>query len=137
MGLAMVLLAVPGTASATPVPDTLHVVRSPGLSRMSPLDVTIRDSTAVRRVYADLLGLPRPRPGVYNCPMDSGVVYHLTFSRGRQVVLTADVQATGCRGVTLSPSDGRSAVDHGKFWGPLANALGVPETALFPQLSLR
>jgi hypothetical protein len=66
------------------------------------LDTYIRDAQAVTRLYRAALALPRAPTGVYNCPMDDGSVYHLTFAGDQMTVRHMDVHASGCRFVTFT-----------------------------------
>lgn len=140
-GLTILLaIALPGAGqagSAAPSPDAVRVVRSPGLSDLAALDVTIRDGQRAAGLYHDLVGLPAPAAGAYSCPNDLDVVYHLTFTRHGSSVLQADVQATGCRFASLRPGGGRMAYGERAFWDPLAGALRVPAPDLFPAVSGR
>jgi hypothetical protein len=88
------------TASAQPgaaLGLSLHVVRIRDGAAGSTLDTYINDSAAVQRLYTAALQLSAVPYGVYNCPPDNSVVYHLTFSGGTVTARHMDLDAAGCK----------------------------------------
>jgi hypothetical protein len=57
----------------------------------------VRDWATVQRLYTAALQLPDAPSGVYSCPADNGVVYHLTFIGGTVTERHMDLDAAGCR----------------------------------------
>jgi|SRR5579884_2850860 len=81
-------------------PDVLHVTSSgplPGY-HFTPVDRTIRDVKSVQQLYNAAYALQTVSPSShYFCPLDTGLVYHLTFLHGTTVLQTMDLSATGCQ----------------------------------------
>jgi len=80
-------------------------------------------ATAVAAVARGACALPVVPPGAYNCPLDLGVGYALTFLAGATDVGIVTADPEGCRFLTgLGPS--RNADQ--SFWDQLAVDLGLP-----------
>jgi hypothetical protein len=83
--------------------DVLVVKRIDPLHQSeSEFEKNINDKKKVQEVYNKLLDLPLFPQGVFNCPVDNGVQYELTFIHGAKIVSTAVVSAMGCQGVTMN-----------------------------------
>jgi hypothetical protein len=83
-------------SGAAPGP-ILHVIRSEDDAAQPSVDTYVRDWAAVQRLYNAALKLPLIPAGLYNCPADNGVVYHLTFIGGTLTARHMDLDAAGCR----------------------------------------
>lgn len=123
--LLLVLTGCVGTTSGSQ-PTVLHVVRPvlAGFQQVPPLDRTVRDATAVQRLYVAALALPRPSQYPVPCPNDFGLVYHVTFLVGTNPLQQIDVQPLGCHWVYMSPTDVRRADQ--SFLTLLAHTIGLP-----------
>lgn len=111
-----------------------HVLRTSASpqNHIPPLDQTVTDPAKAAALYAALQTLPPFPSGPILCPHETGVAYHLTFSRGQTLMAWAIVDAGGCEGVDLPNGGARLAMGQDHFWTVFANALGVPESDLFP-----
>lgn len=116
-------LKIAGGGDATSV----HVLRTSAFpqNHIPPFDQTITDPLKTQQLYDALQALPRPKSGVFFCPMDIGESYHLTFYHSQQEVFWADVKPDGCEGVTFQNGDLRSAAGQDHFWAVFADALSV------------
>jgi hypothetical protein len=95
------------------------------------VDVTLTDPTPTLAIYLATLALPDFPSGRTNCPNDPGYRHTITFTDGDAIVMTAVLNAGGCRDVTISGATStRWAVDDA-YWSVLAQNLGVPESAFF------
>jgi hypothetical protein len=111
-------------STSTTIPD----------NRPPDVRVTVYADTA-RAIYAETLALSPLPEGVYNCPVDFGVVYELAFYRGDIEVVTGTLDPGGCEAVSLSSKSGGASVatDFG-YWATLANHLGITEAQIYPYL---
>ncbi len=137
IGCLVALVGGCGEASSPPE-DTvtgLHLTTSLGLldnATSANVDVTLTDPIPSRAIYAATLALPDFPPGRTNCPPDVGLSHTIAFTHGESVVATVVLNASGCRGVTISGSPSiRRAVDSA-YWTSLAQNLGIRESTLFP-----
>jgi hypothetical protein len=71
-------------------------------------------------------------PGIYSCPVDWGVLYHLSFYFGDAASLAATVNPNGCNVLTI-PGTCARRVD-GAYFARLAQDLGIAESAIYPYL---
>ena len=104
----------------------LHVVRSAHLdqTQYAPLDRTITDTQAVHQLYAKALALPKiSSGGVYNCPSDIGLIYHLDFQQNGSSH-KMDLDATGCQFLQLSSKDIRQTNE--SFLSLAAQVIQIP-----------
>jgi hypothetical protein len=133
----LALLAGCAQSSQPITPQTvtsLHVIRTSAFpsNHIPPFERTATDAAKVQRLYHALLALPTPPPsGTIHCPADFGAAYHLTFFNQGATVLTATVEESGCRFVTLSNGERRWA-NSDTFWAVFADTLDVLESELFP-----
>jgi hypothetical protein len=100
---------LPAKPAAERIPDSATAVvialRRGMNSRGAPIaPVTVTKPAAVQRIAAIIDGLPVFPPGTYSCPADFGGGMLLTFRAGPRgpEVATADVQVSGCGGVSLT-----------------------------------
>jgi hypothetical protein len=106
---------------------------------IAPFDHRGDDAAKVQRFYAVLLALPVPHGQAAPCPPGIGVVYELGFeySDGTSA-FEAQAHADGCQLVDWPSPDGHTYVvrqiDGEGFWSLLADALGVPESQIYPVL---
>ncbi len=112
---------------------SVHVLRTSAFpqNHIPPLDKAVTDPAKAQALAAALNALPPFPRGIFSCPADWGIAYHLTFSRGHTVISSASVKPDGCEAVTLSKGDVRWAAGQDQFWTAFANALGVPRSDLF------
>lgn len=64
-----------------------------------PAQTVAADPAAVQAVARALLALPIMPSGVFHCPADLGIVYHLVFYAGSQRLPVVSLDATGCETV--------------------------------------
>jgi hypothetical protein len=95
--LAVGLVGYGWAQAATATELNLRVTRTSARTLMFPLDITIRDSASVQRLYDAALALPGVPHGVYNCPADSGTSYRLEFLRGTLMAQQMEFDPDGCR----------------------------------------
>lgn len=118
------------SGSQSNLPTALLVTRSTGLNNDPPFRGESTDAAAVQRLFAAVKALPRAGNAAINCPFDNSVMYTLTFTRDGAAILTATVEANGCRGLSLGPNDTRWTND--SFWTLLARTVGIPATEIHP-----
>jgi hypothetical protein len=141
LGVAVVTIAACGPPAGLPyvVPDLcgqpgsvnrLVVTRTDAFPQNHvtfsfPAVVTVTDARRVRAVAAALCSLPKVPSGTYNCQVDLGISYRLSFPVGNGGVTSIDAQATGCQIVSgLGPA--RSGQ---QLWPALADAIGLPSSS--------
>lgn len=108
----------------------LHVIRTkPGVASPT-LDTSIRDSVAVERLYTAALKLPLAH-WIYNCAADDGVMYHLTFVGGTVAQRQMDLDASGCRFLSIGPAHEAHVTDD-VFIALFTHTLGI--SSLDPDL---
>lgn len=115
----------PSSTSTTLKPTVLQVLR-PTLKDygIPSLDRTVRDATAVQRLYAAAYKLPAPPSGRINCPLDIGLVYQLDFLHDKTSLQKMTLQATGCQFLFLDKHDVRAS-DYA-FQLLFSKTIGVP-----------
>ena len=101
--LAVGLVGYGWARAATATKLTLRVTRTSARTLMFPLDITIRDSASVQRLYDAALALPDILDRVYNCPADFGTSYRLEFLRGTLEAQQMEFDPDGCRFLTIGP----------------------------------
>jgi hypothetical protein len=114
--------------------DAVHVLRTsafPG-NHLPPLDQTVADAARAQRLYDAIQALPPFPTGEFFCPADFGEAYSVMFFRKGVEVSWAVVKPDGCRGVSLPTGGPRWSATRDQFWQVFADALTVPESALFP-----
>lgn len=127
IGLALVLVILLAGCGTTPqVATSFHVTRSESLQgyHFAPFERTVNNTTAVQRLYAAALALPTPQPGVYNCPIDIGLVYHLNFHGDKFTFQHMDLEATGCGWLHLNQTEIRQTTD--SFLSLVVQTIGIP-----------
>ena len=97
-----------------------------------PADVVVASSSQARMVADAVCALPRMPSGTFSCPLDLGIVYHLSFWAGGVEFGAVSVGATGCqvvRGLGVQRWVARSP----DFWRTLGVAMGLtrPDLATF------
>jgi len=100
-------------------------------NRPPAVDVTV-DQSPAQNIYTMTLALPNFPDGVFNCPIDFGVVYKLTFFSGDTTAVTASLNPSGCRDVRISDAPHVRRVLDDSYWSALAQQLGVPESTIYP-----
>jgi hypothetical protein len=133
VGLVCLAACTPQSATTPPALTSAHIIRTsafPG-NHIPPFERTVTDAAKVQQLYAMLVALPAMPPGIYHCPVDLGVQYHLTFFTGNTPFTSATVDAGGCGGVTVGNSSHWWARD-ATFWQQFADDLGVPEAMVYP-----
>lgn len=117
--------------------DRLHFSTASTAGQEPPpaiVDLTVTGEAA-RAVYALTLTLPPPQTDETLCPVDYGITWQLDFYAGNERLVTGSIDVTGCQDVSLNAatrSAGFSADE--AYWAPLADDLGVPESAIFPYI---
>jgi len=127
IGLALILvILLAGCGTTTQISTSLYATRSESLPgyHFAPFERTATNSTAVQQLYAATLDLPSPQPGVYNCPADIGLVYHLSFQGDRFTIKHMDLDATGCGWLYLNQTEARITTD--AFRSLVAQTIGIP-----------
>lgn len=117
----------PGTPPG-PSPTALHVTR-PALPayHFDPLDVTIRDTAAVERLYQAAYALPTPPSGTVNCPNDIGLVYHLNFLQNTiSSVQQMNLNATGCQYLLIGQDSNDVRRTNQSFLDLFTKTVGIP-----------
>ena len=74
----------------------LHVNRSSPLRVLPALNITITDKKAVQQLYQAAYNLPAVSSGKRNCPEDTGIIYHLSFSQDQNTNDDMDLGPSGC-----------------------------------------
>ncbi|MHB8393424.1 MAG: hypothetical protein ACYDC5_02735 [Candidatus Dormibacteria bacterium] len=97
-----------------------------------PDDITVVSSSQTRMVADAICALPRMPSGAIRCPLDLGIVYHLSFSTGTVEFSGVSVGATGCQVVRGLGAD-RWVARSPDFWRTLGVAMGLtsPDLATF------
>jgi hypothetical protein len=92
-----------------------------------PAQVTVTSAPRAQAVAQALCALPAMPAGTFNCAMDWGISYRLTFTAGGRKLRPVTVDATGCEQVTgLGPaSPVRWTARSPAFWSVLATAAGL------------
>jgi hypothetical protein len=113
----------------------LHAIRTSAFptNKVSAFDATSTDSGKIAQLFDAIRALkPFPQGVVYNCAMDAGVLYHLTFTRadGSQVPGTA--KPDGCESASIGTGRAGQILDWDGFWSLFAATFGVPMSALQP-----
>ena len=117
-----------GGTTTTTGPTTLHVVRSNTLYlHFPPFDHTISTAVAVQKLFHAALALPKVA-GVYNCPVDTGLEYHLTFLHGTSSIQQMNLDASGCQFLGIGKQDSR--VTNAAFLALFTKTVGI--TSLYP-----
>jgi hypothetical protein len=124
--LGLVACSPASASSGTGQPTMLHVTRTEAFPEygFAPLDETITDTAAVQQVYQAAYVLPYPPSGIYNCPNDIGLVYHLEFFQPASSVEQMRLNATGCQFLQIGRDDVRSTNE--AFRELLRKTLGIP-----------
>ena len=128
----LLALAACSTASG-PLPDTLVITRTNELPQnkipaFTPR--TVQDAQAVQQLYQAAYTQPFLPMGIYHCPADFGVVYHLQFLHQGTTMLQATLDASGCRSLSLGTAPTRQTTD--AFWSLFATVAGIPPDDLHP-----
>jgi hypothetical protein len=92
-----------------------------------PIDLAIEDPSRAQHLYDLTLALPVFPPGTYDCPVDYGVRYELTFSRASGDGVTITLDPNGCQNVLIPGTCVRRATDK-SYWTRLAEDLGICES---------
>jgi hypothetical protein len=93
----------------------------------------IKDQAVVTKVLAGLKAIHEPFPSrPINCPMDTGVTYHLRFLEGQKKVMEADVDSSGCRGITIENGKPLWTMnpEGDAFFSRVAKTLGISDQQL-------
>lgn len=86
--------------------------------------VVVSHVAEVRQAASAVCGLPKMPHGVFHCPADFGIDYHLTFAANGRIFPTVTLDATGCEQVNgLGPT--RWIARTPGFWHTLGTAMGM------------
>lgn len=136
VGLAMLAGCAQSAALPPQTVTSLHVIRTSAFpaNRIPPFERTASDAIKVQRLYNALMALPAFPSGTFSCPVDFGVVYHLTFFHQSAIALRADVKPDGCQGVSFNGANRGTkwVATSPQFWVLFADTLDVPESAVYP-----
>ena len=113
----------------------LHITRSPGNLQLPWLDRTIRDTTNIAALAADIRNLP-PYPIYERCPVSFGTYYSLMFEQTGSLPLSATIEAQGCEVVQVPGQPPQWAAHSPQLWSDMAVALGVSKNELQPAVCL-
>ena len=116
-----------------PLPDTLIVTRTSAFPQNNIPAFTPRtvpNAQSAQQLYQAAYAQPFSPMGVYHCPADFGVVYHLQFLHQGATVLQATLDASGCQALSLGSSPTRQTTDG--FWSLFANVASIPASDLHP-----
>lgn len=116
-----------------PLPDTLIVTRTsdfPQNNIPSFTPRTVQDAQAVQQLYQAAYAQPFEPMGIYHCPADFGVVYHLQFLHQGATMLQSTLDASGCRSLSSGSTPTRQTTD--AFWSLFATVAGIPPADLHP-----
>ena len=96
-------------------------------------DHTGTDPAAIATLYDTIAALKPWPPGTYICPLDIGLLYHLTFTRADGTQVTGLAKPDGCEYASLNGGANGALGDWDTFWSLFAAAVGVPASALHYQ----
>jgi hypothetical protein len=95
-----------------------------------PVQVTVTDAAKAQALFRAAIALPTvDTSGVYNCPVDWGVRYTLTFTSGATLT-EAQFGPNGCGWLSFTGAPPRQLSND--FWALLAATLGIQEATIFP-----
>ncbi len=130
------------TSTAQPATTTafvrLHAVRTSAFppNKVAAFDVTTADAARIAQLYQTIVTLTPYPPGAINamfCPLDLGLLYHLTFTRADGSQVAGLIKPDGCEwaGVTdgATGNTPQGQITDG-FWPQFAATFGVPMSAL-------
>lgn len=109
---------------------SVRITRDPGLIVMPPLNRTITDIRTAQRLARDVLALPVMPSGTYNCPVDFGTSYRLSFAA--KTPWSAKMDVLGCGTVSLSDKEIRWTIESPALHTDAAAALGISMSDLAP-----
>lgn len=89
-----------------------------------PSEVIVSKVALVRAVARALCAVPTMPSGVFHCPADFGITYHLTFAASNQTFPTVSVDATGCEKVR-GLGHVRWVAKSPEFWRILGHSMGL------------
>jgi hypothetical protein len=130
-GLFFFALAGCGDAVLGDAGPALHVTRSGW--RLPPLDVTVTNGAQVRRLFDAALALRKvPEGAVFNCPIDFGTRYHLTFTAHNSPPTKMTMDGAGCRFLNIEPS-GPAYFQTDQFRSLFSQVTGITPIDVRPQ----
>lgn len=104
----MLLFLLTGCGTATIIDSSsivqltaLHVVRPATLNNVPKFERTVQNATAVQNLFKAAYALPAAPKGVMNCPVDLGIVYHLSFLHGTTLIQEMTLYPTGCTALQI------------------------------------
>ena len=112
-------------------------------NHVAAFSATTTNVATLQRFYAEMMALKPMPKGTFNCPEDSGVWEHVSFSEQGKLVVQAMVNEGGCGQVVLGAYSARQ-VESGRtgafdirwtlqdtqFWPRFDVAFGTTQTAL-------
>ncbi len=93
--------------AASSAPTVLVVTRSSTFPQhhLPPFSRTITDVTALQKLYTAAQNLPKAGVHTWMCTLNSTVVYHVRFLKGKTVLQQWDMDAVGCNAIMLRQGD--------------------------------
>ena len=89
------------------------------------------DPASIATLYDTIAALkPYPANADYFCPLDIGLLYHLTFTRDDGAQVTGEAKPDGCEYASIGNGPKGNLLETATFWSLFAAALGVPASAL-------
>jgi hypothetical protein len=135
--VALLIAGCGGTAGAGSAHATLfvsvHAVRTSAFpnNHIPAFDHTGTNAPAIAQLYDAIAALkPYPAGASYSCPIDLGLLYHLTFTRADGSRVAGLAKPDGCAYASLNGGPSGRLADPTTFWSLFAAALGVPASAL-------
>lgn len=111
----------------------MHFAATTTLPANQPPNVSLLvGQTPAQTIYSMTLALPDQAPGIYNCPIDFGIVYNMTFFDGTATATSATLEPNGCQQVRFSGSNEVRRVLDETYWASLAQQLGIAESTIHP-----
>jgi hypothetical protein len=117
--------------SGSSAPTQVHIVRTPGLLVLPPVNVAISDSATAARLASDIRGLPN-EPTFCIGGGGFGTSYTLTFAGPGTTTWTATIEVGGCDSIDVSNGPVLSAANAPNLWSDLGSALGLTSDEVNP-----
>jgi hypothetical protein len=126
-GIAVSLVALrPAPAPASTTASLARTHANLNDPNPQPFSRIAHDASNVQRLYDIVRGLPPvPKGAIYYCPIDFGVTYTLTFRVQSGVTLAAQLDAGGCRFLSIGKQRYQTS---DTFWTSLERTFDVTQS---------